>query len=104
MFLRPAYILFSDVRLTLTGKYPICLLKICQIYFHIWMRPETDLRILKSMCFFPAYMFVGHIYDPICATWEGNNNQNWVTWTTMYSICGQWEQLSLHISCNPLHV
>lgn len=31
------------------------------IYFHIWMRPETDLRILESMRFFPAYTVMGHI-------------------------------------------
>lgn len=29
-----------------------------QIYFHIWLRPKTDLRISDSMCFFPVYTFI----------------------------------------------
>lgn len=31
------------------------------IHIRFIYRPETDLRISKSMCFFPAYRFVGHI-------------------------------------------
>ncbi len=37
---------------------PIHIYLTIQIYFRIWMRPETDLRILESMCFFPAYVLV----------------------------------------------
>ena len=31
------------------------------IYFHIWMRPETDLEISECMRFFPVYTVIEHI-------------------------------------------
>ncbi len=52
--------------------------------FHIWMRPETDLRISESMRFFSWLHGRGPF--PICATWE-EINQIWVTWT-MQCKCG----------------
>lgn len=45
----------------------------------IWMRCETDLRILESICF-----YLIHVYGsfPNCATWNmPHKNGNWVTWT-----------------------
>ncbi len=49
------------------GTYPI--------YFHIWMRPESDLAISEYMRFFPVYTVIEQIH--LCHIWA--KNRNWVT-------------------------
>ncbi len=34
-----------------------------QIYFHIWMRPESDLRISDSICFLTAYTCMAQLWS-----------------------------------------
>ncbi len=35
-------------------------------YFHIWIRPEMDLRKSNSMCFFLLTRFFKHIWSVLC--------------------------------------